>query len=375
MEQPPIKVLLVEDDEVDREIVHRLLDPDYVVSDAATGGAALALLSEQPPDCVILDFRLPDIDGAQLLPTLVEQYIPVIILTSVENLETVVLALQQGAQDYLVKHHLTRTSLTHAINEAIHKIKLQQAVVEQQRQLAEQAQILEQKNRQISQLASALTLAEQQERRRIAHILHDDLQQLLYGIQMREHLLELDISLEANPAIWEQLDALNKLTTQAIRLARNLSSELSPPVLPEENLPGAFQWLALHMADMHGLELELAISDRCQLADANLRILLFHIVRELLFNVVKHAGVKQAHLVGEGDDAHVAVRVQDRGVGFAADWATAAGQHGSFGLESARRRLELLGGALEIASQPGAGAQVTVSLPKQWRPVVDRALA
>jgi signal transduction histidine kinase len=365
MGQSALRVLLVEDDEVDREIVHRLLQPEYQVWDAATGQEAFALLETEWPDCAILDYRLPDIDGTQLIPALAALPIPVVILTGVENPETIVKAMQQGAQDYLVKHHLTRTGLMYAIDEAIKKVALQQAVAQQQAQLAAQTQALEQKNEQISQLASALTLAEQQERRRIAHVLHDDLQQILYGIQMRTHLLGLDISLEASPAVWEQLDEINKLVTQAIQRSRTLSSELSPPVLPAENLRGIFQWLAMHMAEMHGLALDVQIDQNCTLSDLNRRILLFHVVRELLFNVIKHAGVKAARIVGSGDDTWVTIRVEDQGIGFAAEAAPAVDLHNGFGLESVRQRLQLLGGNLEIISQVGIGSQVLVTLPRQ----------
>jgi signal transduction histidine kinase len=360
-----LRVLLVEDDEIDREIVHRLLEPEYQVWDAATGQEALARLQEARPDCAILDYRLPDIDGVQLIPTLAALPIPVVILTGVESTETVVKALQQGAQDYLVKHHLTRAGLMYAINEAINKVKLQQELAQQQAQLAALAHDLEQKNEQISRLASALTLAEQQERRRIAHVLHDDLQQILYGIQMRAHLLGLDISLEANPAVWEQLDEINKLVTQAIQRARNLSGELSPPVLPGENLHGIFQWLALHMNEMHGLTLDVQIDQNCNLSDLNRRILIFHVVRELLFNVIKHSGVKSARIVGSGDEAQVIIRVEDQGMGFATALLPEHEAQGGFGLESVRQRLQLLGGNLEITSQVGAGSQVIVMLPKQ----------
>ena len=70
MLEPQIELLLVDDDEVDRELVCRLLNTAHIVREAATAGEALAMAEIHPPDCVLLDYRLPDIDGLQLLPIL-----------------------------------------------------------------------------------------------------------------------------------------------------------------------------------------------------------------------------------------------------------------------------------------------------------------
>ena len=95
----PMKLLLVEDDEVDREAVRRLLGAGYVVTNAATGKEALELIAASPPDAVLLDFRLPDMDGIDLVPGFVQGFIPVILLTGEDSPEVIVEAMQKGAQD------------------------------------------------------------------------------------------------------------------------------------------------------------------------------------------------------------------------------------------------------------------------------------
>lgn len=347
---PQIVLLLVDDDEVDRELVCRLLSAEHVVHEAATAGEALAIAKRQRLDCVLLDYRLPDVDGLQLLPVFTRAHIPVIILTGEESPEVIVQAMQQGAQNYLVKNALTQIGLLHAITGAIEKVALMRDVDE--------------KNRQLQRLASALTLAEQRERRRVSQILHDHVQQILYSIQMRSQLIGLDAA--PDERVRDHLAALQALVSEAIRTTRTLTVELSPPVLQSEGLAAALQWLASHMAEHYGLQVTLEIVSDYQGANDDLRMLLFQLVRELLFNVVKHAGVQQANvsLAQEGDE--LVICVADCGRGFDAGQRSDSGFVGSgFGLYSVSERLALFGGHLQVNSVLGEGVRALVYVPRE----------
>ena len=346
-----IDLLLVEDDEVDREAIRRHLGAEYRVYEVATGQEALKLCQKLRPDCVLLDYRLPDGDGVSLLPVFLERFIPVIVTTGVESPEVIVEAMRKGAQDYLVKSQITRTSLTHAIQQAIDKVGLMQAVANKSHQLRE--------------LASALTLAEQRERQRISQILHDHVQQMLHGIQLRTHLLILDAPPSTHPDLQEHLDAIQELTEEAIQATRTLTVELSPPVLQREGLTAAFRWLAGHMAEMHTLDVQLELQDDCQVQNSELAVLLFQVTRELLFNVVKHAQTKRVNLSLQEKEEMMIVRVVDDGIGFdPAAPELPRRRIGGFGLNSIRDRLNLFGGRLEIDSQLGKGTRVTLIVPK-----------
>lgn len=346
-----IDLLLIEDDEIDREAIRRHLGLEYQVHEVATGQEALQLCQELRPDCVLLDYRLPDGDGLALLPIFIARFIPVIVTTGVESPEVIVEAMREGAQDYLVKNQITRTSLTHAIRQAIDKVALLQAVAN--------------KNQQLRELASALTLAEQRERQRISQILHDHIQQMLHGIQLRTHLLILDAPPSSHPVLREHLEVIQELAEAAIQATRTLTVELSPPILQREGLIAAFHWLAGHMAEMHGLDIRLDLQEDCQPPTSELAVLLFQVTRELLFNVVKHAQSKRAHLRLTEKDEMIIVCVTDDGVGFpATNSARPARKPGSFGLSSIQERLSLFGGQLVIESQHGQGASVTLTVPK-----------
>ncbi|BCT67907.1 ATP-binding protein [Nitrosospira sp. NRS527] len=111
MIKPLIRVLLVEDDAVDRMACRRALarnpDYDFVLSEAESGREGLQLAHEQKPDCVLLDYHLPDLNGLEFLAALTDEAgdvaIPVMMLTGTDNAAIAVEAMKRGARDYLIK--------------------------------------------------------------------------------------------------------------------------------------------------------------------------------------------------------------------------------------------------------------------------------
>lgn len=358
MAEENIKLLLIEDDDVYRELVRQMLGPGYRICEASTGNQGLELARMHQPDCILLDYRLPDVDGLQLLATLAKEYFPVVMLTVEESPEVIVKAMQWGAQDYLVKTHLFKASLHQAIANAIEKVALKRDLEKKQRDL-------EEKTRQIRDLASALTLVEQRERRRIAQLFHDQVQQMLYGIQLRVHMIGQEAGPELQAKIKDHLEQMEQFIEEGIRVSRTLAVELSPPLLKDEGLAEAFEWLADQMKEMHNLDIELNVQGDSWSLGEDLWLLVFQLVRELLFNVVKHAGVRQARLEMFEEDDYLVIRVQDEGAGFDVETVkNKQGSRGGFGLYSVRERLDLFGGRLAMESTPGQGTQMTIFVPK-----------
>jgi len=111
MTKPQIRVLIIDDDIVDRMACQRALklnpDYDFVLSEAETGQEGLWLAHSERPDCILLDYRLPDLDGLEFLAKLRDEKgevpIPVMMLTGADNALVAVEAMKRGARDYLVK--------------------------------------------------------------------------------------------------------------------------------------------------------------------------------------------------------------------------------------------------------------------------------
>ena len=211
-------------------------------------------------------------------------------------------------------------------------------------------------------LLARLTVAEEEERQRIAQVLHDDLQQQLYGLAMT-----LSLAGQQGATDGALLAKAEGILDGAVTLTRTLAAELSPAVLDTDSLGDVFDWLASHMKTRYGLDVETSVEAGCRIADPTVRVALYQVLRELLFNVVKHAGTDHAHLTARPAPAETApggvvVTVEDGGAGF--DPATVAGGGGTgLGLASLHGRLELVGGRIEVDSAPGDGTRIAITVP------------
>ena len=214
------------------------------------------------------------------------------------------------------------------------------------------------------ELASLRTSAEQEERRRIAQVLHDDLQQRLYSVQMRIGLLREQAG-SADPAETERvLREIEEWVASSVDLTHRLTVEISPPILEHEGLTESLEWLSAQMRDMHDLTVEVRADDSNRIDDEDVRVLLFQIVRELLFNVVKHAGTREATVDLRRSDGRLSIAVTDHGRGFQPGTADAGVRPvGGMGLSSARERLALYGGDLNIRSVPEDTTVINLTIP------------
>jgi two-component system CheB/CheR fusion protein len=215
---------------------------------------------------------------------------------------------------------------------------------------------------QIRSLASDLTIAEQEERRRISQILHDDLQQRIFAVKMQ--LTTLYDAYRKGDIASAQVDfaQLEAWLNESIAMTRNLSIDLSPAVLQGDGLADALVWLSSQMHDQYGLNVKVQTNGVSTRYEDTLRILLFQAVREALFNVVKHANTKQATIHFENVNGHTRLTVVDDGDGFSPQ-STKENDRGG-GLRNLRHRLSLMGCDMQLQSEPGKGTQMIIDIPQ-----------
>ncbi|MFP4503020.1 MAG: PAS domain-containing protein [Candidatus Hydrogenedentota bacterium] len=239
---------------------------------------------------------------------------------------------------------------------------LEETVAARTRELAAAYAALKQRAAQLQVLTFKLAQTEDRERRRLADLLHDDLQQLLVGARLHiEHMMG---HLSKGGTEHEIAARVDQLVREAIGKARNLSHELSPPVLRNGTMCQAFEWLAGEFHEKHRLPVAFTCNAEEEPGSQEMKNFLFKAVRELLFNVIKHAHVHSAKLhVGQEGQEFVVV-VSDEGCGFDPGKLDAAGMvQPGFGLLSIKERVAMHGGSFAIDSVPGDGARFTLRVP------------
>jgi signal transduction histidine kinase/ActR/RegA family two-component response regulator len=275
-----------------------------------------------------------------------------------ENLRETQAALRQSNAELEQKVRERTAMLTHTVVTLQEEIEQRQRVEDEFRRANEQ---LNARAAQLRALAGELTLAEQRERKRIAQILHDHLQQQLASAKLQVSCLDELTGEDLGPAAAK----IEEILGESIRLSRSLTAELSPPILHEAGLAAGLEWLARWMAEKHGLRVDLAVAEDLPQAPEDVKVLLFEATRELLFNAAKHARVAAAQVTLQPIEGKaLQVLVGDNGPGFDPANMKTPGQSGAgFGLLSIRERLALLGGTLEIDSAPGNGSRICVTAP------------
>lgn len=217
----------------------------------------------------------------------------------------------------------------------------------------------------IRSLASKLTLVEQEERHRISQVLHDDLQQRLFAIKAQLSFLNDIPDKDQIPAgTYLELEQIQASLSETIAITRNLSIDLNPVVLHGEGLAEAMTWLAFRMKEQYGLQIDLEAEKSFNELDHHLRMLLFQSIRELLFNVVKHAGVLEAKIVLEVVEGRGRITISDAGKGFDAE-AVMKDVKTAHGLLIVQDRLNLLGCEIDVQSKPGEGTRIVLELPRE----------
>lgn len=215
----------------------------------------------------------------------------------------------------------------------------------------------------LQQLSDSILATREEEKRRIARELHDDLGQRLSALKMDLAMLGTDVE-EGKPTVGllDEIAGMNAVIDDTVASVRRIASALRPALLDDLGMLPAIEWLANDFANRYGLAVTVDGVDVDvpeQTATA-----LFRIVQEALSNVVRHANATsvQIHLVC--DDDRVGLRVQDNGAGW--DMKTHANEpRKSLGLLGIRERSRLLGGAVSIESAPGKGFCLRVDLPQR----------
>jgi PAS domain S-box-containing protein len=247
-------------------------------------------------------------------------------------------------------------SLRVSVDELEHKVR------ERTAELVSLLTELEKSRDDLRKLASELVLAEERERRRIATVLHDEICQTLAVARMRVDMLQrMAADEQSSKTVQEAKDFL----VRSIQETRALMNDLGNPLLFDMGIAAACESLADRLMGLYPIQICCDIRDSFKDLDPEVKVFLFQVIRELLNNVIKHSGARNAQVLIRVHGGRIQATVKDDGMGFDPQMLGTPTAEGGFGLFSIRERLMAFSGDLSIESDPQKGTTVTASLPSR----------
>ena len=249
--------------------------------------------------------------------------------------------------------------VTFDITERKHaEMQRQEWTKELERRVNERTKELVRTHDRLRGLAQDLTLTEQRERQRIAGELHDYLAQMLVVTRLKMNHASQLIAPHPACAVLQEAD---QLIDQSLTYTRTVVAELMPPTLRQFGLAAGLRWLGERM-EQQGLLVNVDVPAAAPPLSEDHTTMQFQCVRELLFNVLKHAGTDRASVTMTDDgQGKLEIVVHDDGVGCD-PVAIRESRADKFGIFSIRERMEAIDGWMELESRLGAGTTVTLGV-------------
>ncbi len=228
-------------------------------------------------------------------------------------------------------------------------------VTERQREAAE----LWRSRRDLRQLSASVVEAREEERRRIARELHDELGQRLTALKIDLTSLASTAKLPANDP---RVAGMQVTLDDTLATVRRIAQDLRPLMLDDLGLTAAIEWLTRDASQRMAIPVHTRLPLDEPLLEPRLATALYRMVQEALTNIARHARAQSVEVTLQAQDGQIVLTVTDDGVGLDAQ---ALRRPGSFGLMGLRERAHLLGGEITIAPRPGGGTRLEVRLPSQ----------
>lgn len=282
---------------------------------------------------------------------------PTVVLSTGADSETAIAAFKLGAHDFLVQRPGWLPELVFTLHHALKQadaardnLRLTRQLDALNRSLGEQVAT---RTRELAALSRRLLRVQEEERRAVARELHDQVGQMLTGLQF---VVEAARS-AARPDL--KLAEAGILTREILHCVRELTLQLRPRILDDFGLRPALEWHAARFQRQTGLAVQFECSLPATRLPGEVETAIFRTVQEALTNVARHAGAAIVAVAVTAGDRTLHLEVSDRGRGF--DVARMAGA--SAGLAGMAERIALAGGTLEIFSQPGLGTRLHAEFP------------
>jgi signal transduction histidine kinase len=359
--------ILVVDDEPDTLalLTSVLTEAGYRVRPADSGSLALASVATSAPDLILLDMRMPDMDGLETCRQLKARKesceIPVVFVSGSADADARAGALDLGAVDFVTKP-FNRAELLARVR--IHlelrrlRSQLESQVALRTAELERNQRALEEYKQRLQELTAGLLNAQENASRALARDLHDVFSQELSVLATQIFILQKES--KSND---ELASRLSELGARSVRLAHNLhrtSRELHPTILEDLGLKAALAEECDTFQERSRIRTQFTAENIPAKLPAGVSVCLYRVAQESLRNIGKHAANCNAVRVMLSGSQGVTLRIEDNGEGFNLEDAH---KKGGLGLISIEERVRLVNGSLAIHSEPGKGSTLEVVVP------------
>ena len=350
----PLRVLHLEDDAADGELVKATLVREGIVCDIlrVEGLASFtAAIHEGQVDIILADFSLPGFDGLSALDIARVQCpdVPFIFVTGKMGEELAIEALKSGATDYVLKDKLSRLVL--AVRRALAEVK-------ERSELREAEQEIRASHKRLRDLFTHLETVREDERERIARELHDELGQILTALKM--DLAWLGDKCRDRRELFEKTRTMTEIVDTTIQSVKRILMELRPAILDHLGLSASIEWQAHDFQKRTGITCELLIDPPNIVIDGGRTMTLFRIFQEALTNVVRHAEATRVTVRLEKTDEEIVLIIADDGKGITNEQLS---KPRSFGILGVSERVRFWGGNVTVEGTGGSGTMMRVALP------------
>jgi signal transduction histidine kinase len=369
-------ILIVDDMPVNLGVIVDYLEGyGFGIRIARSGESALKRVQYDPPDIILLDVLMPNMDGFETCRRLKSEAatrdIPVIFMTSLTSTEDKVKGFEVGAVDYVTKplHQeevLARVTTHLRLRDLTLSLQAQNIQLEISSQV-EKTRLFEavsQQREQLRALTSRLTEIQEAERKQLARELHDEMGQALTAISINLAAIKQELPPAAIAKIEERLAEARLLADQTLEQIRELSLNLRPPMLDDLGLVPTLRWYIKRYARRVELKANFEVFAIDQRLPPEVETALYRVVQEALTNVARHAQASEVSLRLERKRATVFASIEDNGQGFdvARVVHRVAAENGT-GLLGMRERVTLLGGTFNVRSNSGQGTRISIDIP------------
>jgi signal transduction histidine kinase len=351
-----LRVLVLEDEPTDAELaLMSLAEGGFRCLPTLAAGRAAFESAFTPGrfDLVLADYSLPDYTGLEALALVrrTDALVPFVLVSGALGEERAVEALRAGATDYILKHGLAR--LAPAVRRALAERR------EHERHLAT-SRALELSQERLRALSGRLLEVQEEERKRLARDLHDDLGQALTALKIQ---LE-SLARGGSGPLRSQVEECVNTTTHALERVRQLSLSLRPLQLDDLGLVAALRSHLDRQAKVGNLIPHFDAGEAPRRVAPDLETACFRVAQEAITNVLRHAKAKHLWVRLYTADGRLALSVRDDGAGFDLDAARRrAVIGGNLGVVGMEERVALAGGAFEMRTAPGQGTALLATFP------------